>query len=510
MNQHRPYIKEKDKSSHELELAKVIIDSSPAILFRRLAADNPEQRKMVYVSSNISRFGYRAEDFLNGSIMFRDIVYPGDTKRTLKEIKNFVKENVETYTQFYRIVTKRGEIRWVEDRTSIFVDNETQTHYHQGIVIDIHDRKVAEDKLRVSEEKYRQIVETTGEGFLLMDKSLKITDLNSAYMRMTGRSRSELIGQAPFDKYSNEFLQLQASDQNPPACNRHLEVECEIEAKDKQTVPVLVQANALCSDTGEIIGNMAFVTDLSSQKQALFLAGDVQQSLLPENPPAVKGLDIAGRNIPCDEVGGDYFDYIWNNDTTGSKFDIVIGDISGHGVASALLMSSARAFLRMRASQTVDIVDIMTDMNQHMTKDVFDTGRFMTLFYLSIDENRSHVEWVRAGHDPAIFYDSDQDKFEELKGPGLALGVDEDFAYRQQRKNGIKTGQLIVLGTDGIWEATNGRGEMFGKNRLKELIRQHASYNSETILTAVFQAHDDFTKGMKPEDDITMVIVKFV
>lgn len=317
---------------------------------------------------------YRTEDFLNGTIMFRDIVYPGDSERTLKEIQDFVQENIETYTQFYRIITRNGDVRWVEDRTSIFVDEETKEKYHQGMVIDIHDRKIAEDKLRESEEKYRQIVETTGEGFLLMDKNLKIVDLNSAYVKMVGGSRSDLIGQAPFAEYSNEFRQLLTASLDQTTCHQHLEIDCEIKTRSQRNLPVLVQANALCSDTDKRIGNMAFVTDLTSQKQALSLAGEVQRSLLPEKTPEIDGLDIAGRNIPCDEVGGDYFDYLWDNDIAGGKFTIIIGDISGHGVASALLMSSARAFLRMRASQPGDIV---SDMNHHMTKDVLDTGRVM-------------------------------------------------------------------------------------------------------------------------------------
>ena len=77
-------------STQELKLAELIINNSPAVLFRRLAAENPELRKMVYVSPNISRFGYRADDFLTGAIMFRDIVYPGDSERTLKELREFV------------------------------------------------------------------------------------------------------------------------------------------------------------------------------------------------------------------------------------------------------------------------------------------------------------------------------------------------------------------------------------------------------------------------------------
>jgi len=144
-----------------------IIDKSPVILFRRLAAEKLKQRKMVYVSENISRFGYTADDFLSNRIMFRDIVHPDDTERTKKEIQDYVSKDIESYKQIYRIVTRDGEARWIEDRTSIVADPDTGAKYHQGIVEDIHQRKEAEDKLRRSEEKYRRIIETTGEGYPL-------------------------------------------------------------------------------------------------------------------------------------------------------------------------------------------------------------------------------------------------------------------------------------------------------------------------------------------------------
>ena len=164
------------ESSQALQLAELIIDNSPAVLFRRLAADNPKERALVYVSPNISRFGYRAEDFLRGRLMFRDIVFPEDSERTLAEIRAFVEQGVETYTQTYRIVTSQGHARWVEDRTSVYEESDTGLRYHQGIVIDIHEQKTAEIKLRESEEKHRRIVETAGEGFILMDESFRITD----------------------------------------------------------------------------------------------------------------------------------------------------------------------------------------------------------------------------------------------------------------------------------------------------------------------------------------------
>jgi sigma-B regulation protein RsbU (phosphoserine phosphatase) len=389
-------------------------------------------------------------------------------------------------------------------------DAETGVRYYQGIVIDIHRRKEAEEELRRSEEKYRRIVETAGEGFLLMGETLEIADVNDALCRMVGYSREGLIGKSLFDMVTDEYRLFLSSSREDLLDRQYREFEIDLIARDGRVVPVLTHISALRDDSGAIIGIMAFVTDMTEQKKALALAGEVQKSLLPQQAPQVEGLEVAGRNRSCDEIGGDYFDYLWNLHATDNRFSVVVGDITGHGVDSALLMTTARAFLRMRASQPGTIADIVSSMNRHLSKDVQETGTFMTLFYLTFHADRNSLEWVRAGHEPAWIYDPDLESFEELKGPGLALGIDENFIYRPNRKSGLKKGQVIAIGTDGIWEGRNPTGEMFGKSRFHEIIRRNSAFSASMILDAVFQAHARFTQGTRTEDDITLVVIKIM
>jgi len=499
---------QKNQATKAMQLAELIIDNSPVIVFRRIASEDPKLRKMVYVSKNISHFGYTADAFLNDQIMFRDIVYPKDSDRTLREIQSYVSKGIENYTQVYRIVTKDGDVRWIEDRTSVVEDEETENRYHQGIVIDIDQKKEAEDKVHKNEEKYRRIVETAEEGFLLMDEYMKIVDLNAAYSRMVGISRNKIIGKSLFDMVTKEYHALFTTDGESLLRQKNPEFECNILSFDGRKIPVLIHANTLNDDSGGIIGKMAFVTDMTEHKKALALAGEVQRSLLPHLNPQIDGLDISGKNVACNEIGGDYFDFFWDPDTLQSPFTAVVGDITGHGVDSALLMATARAFLRMRASQIGTIKDIVTEMNHHLTEDVYDTGNFMTLFYLTINADRSHIEWIRAGHEPAWLYDPDNESFEELKGPGLALGIDKSFTYQVNQKTGLKKGQVIIIGTDGIWEGHNKSGEMFGKHRLKEIVRENAAFSSEKILNEIFQEYTQFIQGTQPEDDVTLVAIK--
>ena len=242
-------------------------------------------------------------------------------------------------------------------------------------------------------------------------------------------------------------------------------------------------------------------------RHALNLAREVQQNLLPKKDPIIKGLDIAGKSIYCESTGGDYYDYLYQSDHTADKICIVVGDVSDHGIQSALLMATARAFLRLRSSMHGRLKDIFRDINREFTHDVDNSGQFMTLFLTRIDRNKNSMEWVTAGHDPAIIYDPATDAFIDLKGKGLALGVMEDTNY-EEHSQGIKPGQIICIGTDGIWEAHNSRGEPFGKERLKATIRKYASTSAETIVQSIIDAVEAFCENAEQEDDITLVIVK--
>jgi sigma-B regulation protein RsbU (phosphoserine phosphatase) len=376
--------------------------------------------------------------------------------------------------------------------------------------VDIEKLKLVENGLRKSEEKFRRIVETAAEGFILIDEHHVIADVNNAFCRMVGYSREKLIGKSPMDFATDQFKQFMHYNRETLLSREYREWEGTMLTKDGRQVPILLHGNTLRDDHGQLIGNMAFITDMTAHKKALTLAAEVQKSLLPQEQPVVKGLDIAGRNVSCEEIGGDYYDFFWREESKQGPFSIVVGDISGHGVESALLMTTARAFLRMRASQPGTLSEVITAMNHHLALDVLQTGRFMTLFFVTIDLEQKRISWVRAGHDPAFFYDPVRDEFEELKGDGIALGVTDDFTYRENQKDGLRNGQIIAIGTDGIWEAFNREGEMFGKDRFRAIIRRKARESAGDILSAVYDELNQFTLGKKSADDITLAVIKIL
>jgi sigma-B regulation protein RsbU (phosphoserine phosphatase) len=243
-------------------------------------------------------------------------------------------------------------------------------------------------------------------------------------------------------------------------------------------------------------------------QRSLDLAKEVQQNLLPREDPVVKGLDVAGQSIYCDETGGDYFDYLSSSEWGPTKFGVLIGDVSGHGIPSALLMATARAFMRQRSSRSGTMGEVVSDVNRQLTRDVEETGRFMTLFYLMIDLAARNMSWVRAGHDPALWYDPATDQFEELHGDGMALGVVENLQFVQYQKSGLKEGQILLLSTDGLWETQNPAGKMFGKDRIYEIIRQKSNMSAREILDSIILELERFRQHREPADDITLVVIK--
>ena len=243
-------------------------------------------------------------------------------------------------------------------------------------------------------------------------------------------------------------------------------------------------------------------------RQSLYLAKEVQQTLLPRQSPQLDKLDIAATIVYCDETGGDYYDFPDTSETHPGDFTVAIGDVSGHGIPAALMMATARAFLRQRSILPGTLVDIVSDVNQQMARDFEETGGFMTLFYLTIDTKNKCLYWVRAGHDPAIFYDPQSDTFEELRGAGIALGVDMNGHYAQYQKTNLKKGQIILLGSDGLWEARNPDGEMFGKETIYEITRRLAQASAREILATCFHEFNVFLGDRAPEDDVTLVVIK--
>jgi sigma-B regulation protein RsbU (phosphoserine phosphatase) len=238
---------------------------------------------------------------------------------------------------------------------------------------------------------------------------------------------------------------------------------------------------------------------------ALKLAEEVQRNLLPSAAPQVPGLDISGTSIYCDETGGDYYDYI---ELPNGRLGVVVADASGHGIDAALHMTTARAFLLFAARNFQGPALMLDEVNQYLTRDSASTSRFMSMFFLEVDPQKHSLRWVRAGHEPAMVYHPEADDFSELSGDGMAMGILNDYTFKEYTAGELKPDSVVVITTDGIHESRNAAGEMFGMDRLRQTIRDHAAEGAELIQTAIIDAVEEFRESAPQEDDITLVVIK--
>jgi len=246
--------------------------------------------------------------------------------------------------------------------------------------------------------------------------------------------------------------------------------------------------------------------ELMQLNKDMELAQEVQRLLLPHSEPCQDGFDISGGISYCDQTGGDYYDFLNVKCQDGNALGVVVGDVSGHGLPSAMVMAAARGQFHTLSKIMMGPHERMQSINEVLSRDLDGTGRFLTMFYMRLKENDPSVKWVRAGHDPAIRYNPDTDTFGELSGEGIPLGVLEEYVYESNEAT-LEDGEILVLSTDGVWEARNSEGTMFGKKRMLAIIRENAHKNAEGIRLALMDAVDIYQANGQ-EDDIAVVVIK--
>jgi sigma-B regulation protein RsbU (phosphoserine phosphatase) len=244
-----------------------------------------------------------------------------------------------------------------------------------------------------------------------------------------------------------------------------------------------------------------------SLMDALKIAEEVQRNLLPQDAPQWYGLDVAGASLYCEEIGGDYYDFFT---LAERKAAVVVADASGHGIGAAMQMTAMRAFLHSAMRDYAGPTNLVNSVNRHLSRDSRHTSLFVSLLFLELDMTAKGLRWVRAGQEPAILYDPAADHFSELTGEGMALGVVADYPYQTYTRQNWSRGTIIVMTTDGVHETRNGDDEMFGSQRLRQVVRDHAAQPAETIQNELITALQRFRGTSSQEDDLTLVVIKLL
>lgn len=233
----------------------------------------------------------------------------------------------------------------------------------------------------------------------------------------------------------------------------------------------------------------------------LNLAASIQQQLLPRSQPQVLGYDIHGLGVPCELVGGDFYDFI---PVRSGRLGLAIADGAGKGVPGALLMAIAHTALRVHSEHITAPKEILARTNRQLCRRT-KPGQFVTLFYGLLNPLTATFTYANAGHNAPLLWRAGA--WETLEADGIILGVEEGVNF-EQREITLREDDVLVLYTDGVTEAMNEAEELFGEERLKEVIAEHAQASAQEIARQVVRATREFSHGQPQHDDITLIILK--
>ncbi len=241
--------------------------------------------------------------------------------------------------------------------------------------------------------------------------------------------------------------------------------------------------------------------EMQKLERDLSLARSIQLGFLPKTVPEVPGFEVAGLSEPAAQVGGDYYDIL----PLGERgCALVIADISGKGLSAALLMASLRAALRTQVKNRLAVEETIGLLNNGLTDDC-PSNRFVTLFYGELDVRKRRLHYVNAGHNPPLLFDGSS--FATLEEGGPILGFHKDLPFVG---GAVELGEqhTLVMYTDGIIEAQNRNEEMFGEERLRELVARHSRLPAAELLKTIHDQLLSFVGEVAQYDDLTLVIVK--
>lgn len=245
---------------------------------------------------------------------------------------------------------------------------------------------------------------------------------------------------------------------------------------------------------------------LEKQKlaQEMEIAREIQRSLLPKSDPSFPGFDIAGWNQPALETGGDFYDFVPLSQT---RFAILLGDATGHGVGPALIISECRALTRALLTELQDVPEILDRVNDILVQDLR-PQEFVTLFFGVLDVEKGSIEYVSAGHAPLFVWASQEKQCSQLEATTRPLGLFPGLGRLPVSEMHLQPGDMICLLTDGFWEWENPEDEEFGKDRVARVIEGRAQESASLIIKELHQKAHGFARGAPQSDDLTAVVIK--
>jgi sigma-B regulation protein RsbU (phosphoserine phosphatase) len=246
----------------------------------------------------------------------------------------------------------------------------------------------------------------------------------------------------------------------------------------------------------------------SELEDELKMASEIQSNLLPQEYPALSGYKFSVKYKPSQDIGGDFYDFIKLND---DEFAVVFADVSGHGIPAALLSTMFKVHLITHVKEGVKPSELLKKLNEEVAMS-FPDGKFISLFYMILDNVKGTIRYCRASQEPVLFLKK-SGEVHELPGSSQVLGLfsEQDFPgilNFEDAEITMEKGDKLFLYTDGINEAQNKDEEFYGTDRLKYVLKENYKANAHDVVTNIFGDLKDFLEGLPVLDDLTLMCIE--
>lgn len=501
-------ITEHKKSEEELHLQKTYLErlfnSAPeAIVFH----DNNDI--VVNVNNEFTKlFGYSQEEALGKPI--NELVVPKEFQTEASKLSQKV-----IHGKRVEIETKRkhkdGNLIDVSILGAPIIDGGDQMGVY-AIYRDITVHKKAEEDLHLQKTYLERLFNSSPEAILLHDNNDRVVNVNEEFTKVFGYSREEAIGKPVNDLVASAEYQEEAALLSQRSFRgERVEVESKRKRKDGTLIDVSILGSPIFYGKKQM-GVYAIYRDITQRKkdeetrtrlrEEARMARNIQTNFLPKSNPEIHGYEIAGKSIPALNVGGDYYDFIYLDE---HRLAISLGDVSGNGLAASLVMANLQATIRGQAMFNADPEKCLERANKLLFRST-DSRTFISLFYGILDIKKNTLSYANAGQDMPIIF-STGGKPVLLRTRGIALGMMEDATYEKEEIS-IKSGDRLLVYSDGIPESMNQRMEEFGGEKLQEIVQHSNDDSPDELIEKIIAAVNVHIGAASQSDDMTMVLLK--
>jgi len=380
-----------------------------------------------------------------------------------------------------------------------------------AIYRDITQRIKSDEELRIEKTYFEALFNSAPEAIVLHDHNDIIININEEFTKLFGYSRKEAIGKPINDLVASEEYKEHANSLSSMVISGQ---RTDHDSKRKRKDGTLFDAwiiGAPIIDKDKQIGVYAIYRDITERKKAeenrirsmeeARMAKNIQLNLLPKNNPTISGYDISGLSIPALNVGGDYYDFI---PLDSNRIAIGLGDVSGKGLPSALVMANLQATIRSLATFSASANECLERANKLLFHST-DSKTFISLFYAVLNTKTNTLCYVNAGQNsPFIF--SPGKKPVPLKNHGFALGMLEDVSYEYEEIF-INKGDRLLIFSDGISEAMNEQMEEFGDEKLLEIVKKYPNQSTSALIEKIIASVKIHFGKMTQNDDMTLILL---